>query len=119
MKALPKLKLGKTFKPFNPNSASADKSLKDLNQEQQEYEDENLDMSFLNKVFANDEISKSDIWLSPESPREDDDSDKVSTTCKLSSIDHKDYPSCSVNFKGDYSNGKLSGTATLVFENGN
>ena len=92
------------FKPFNPSTPNHE-IYKDENDE----EGESMDMSFLNKVFAPDDLnSKSEIWSSPESPW-DNESDKLSTTAKISLVEIKQKPSCQINFKGEYKNGKLTG----------
>ena len=68
------------FKPFNPSTPNHETQKPEFDED-----GESMDMSFLNKVFAPDDINSknSDIWSSPDSPWEVD-SDKLSTTAKLS-----------------------------------
>lgn len=106
-----KLKVGRTFKPFTPSTSNFDPpSYLDQNDE------ESMDMSFLNKVFAPEDVSKnSDIWSSPDSNK---DSDKQSTTGKLTLHEVIPPMNCKVEFKGEMKDGKLVGFSTISFENG-
>lgn len=71
-----KLKVGKTFKPFTPTASSLDSQ----SQEIKKIEDEDsIDISFLNKIFAND-ARPLDLWTTPNTTKTNDSNVRQTTT---------------------------------------